>query len=62
MSMWTMLFTIALPALFCAAAWAIAVWALSLPDENSSVVRRLTEVSPPAIAGDQAQRTAMRSD
>lgn len=42
MSFWTMFFTIALPACSCAAAWAIAVWALNLPDESTSVVRKLT--------------------
>lgn len=62
MSFWTMLLTIALPTLSCAAAWAIAVWALHLPDESTSVVRRLTRGNRRGIASDYSQGTTMRSD
>lgn len=34
------------PTLISAAAWAVAVWALQQPDEQSELVRRLTGSAP----------------
>ncbi|MDX2309037.1 MAG: hypothetical protein NW216_12410 [Hyphomicrobium sp.] len=39
-------FAVVWPFLVAAAAWAIAVWALSEPDEQARVVKRLTKTGP----------------
>ena len=44
----TMLLSLVWPTIVCAAAWAIAIWALNLPDASSALVNRLTGASEKA--------------
>lgn len=55
-----MLITYLWPVLLCAAAWAIAIWALNAPDQMSMVVRRLISCNAPRTAEAAATLGAIR--